>query len=176
MGPWEVLSAWAQQFGQDGWQALLVSRDGRPVTGAKTAVLTPHEAWSDDADLLVVPGGQGTRTLLRDQNVLDWLTRAHDRGALVTSVCTGALVLAAAGLLSGRPATTYHSCFDELLAIEPDCLPDRKARWVDSGEIVTSAGVSAGIDMALHLVDRLAGTARARDVRRAIQYDPEPPV
>ena len=176
MGPWEVLSAWTQQFPQDGWTARLVSTDGRPVTAAKTAVLTPHTAWSDDADLIIVPGGQGTRPLLTVPEVLAWVNRAHDRGALVTSVCTGALVLAAAGLLKGRPATTYHSAFGELLAIEPACLPDRDARWVDSGEIVTSAGVSAGIDMALHLVDRLVSTDRARQVRRAIQYDPEPPV
>ncbi|MFT4110780.1 DJ-1/PfpI family protein [Propionicimonas sp.] len=176
MGPWEVLSAWTQQFPQDGWQAFLVSRDGQAVTAAKTALLTPHRTWSDDADLLVVPGGQGTRPLLGDADVRGWLNRAHDRGALVTSVCTGALLLADAGLLAGRPATTYHSCFDELLAVEPTCLPDREARWLDSGGVVTSAGVSAGIDMALHLVDRLVGTQRAREVRRAIQYDPEPPV
>lgn len=176
MGPWEVLSAWTQQYPEDGWSARLVSRDGRPVTAAKSAVLTPHEAWSDEADLVVVPGGRGTRPLLREPEVLAWLNRAHARGALVTSVCTGALVLAAAGLLRGRAATTYHSAFEELLALEPDCLPDREARWLDSGEVVTAAGVSAGIDMALHLVDRLAGTPRDRQVRRAIQYDPLPPV
>lgn len=176
MGPWEVLSAWTQQFPQDGWHARLVSRDGRPVTAAKTAVLTPHAEWSGDADLVLVPGGQGTRPLVPDADVRGWLLRAHERGALVTSVCTGALLLAAAGLLRDLPATTYHAAFDELLAIEPTCLPDREARWVDAGEVVTSAGVSAGIDMALHLVDRLAGTERARQVRRAIQYDPEPPV
>lgn len=176
MGPWEVLAHWTQQFPEDGWQATLVSMDGRAVTGAKSAVLTPHRVWSDELDVILVPGGRGTRTLLHDPEVLAWVVRARERGALVTSVCTGALVLAAAGLLAGRPATTYHASFDELLKLEPTCLPDPEARWVDSGEIVTAAGVSAGIDMALHLVDRLAGTERARQVRRGIQYDPHPPV
>lgn len=176
MGPWEVFAAWTQQFPQDGWRARLVSRDGGPVTAAKSAVLTPHEEWSDDADLVVVPGGQGIRPLVADTDLRSRLLAAHDRGALVASVCTGALLLAAAGLLHGRPVTTYHAAFDELLAIEPTCVPDTQARWIDNGDVVTSAGVSAGIDMALHLVDRLAGTERARQVRRAIQYDPEPPV
>lgn len=175
-GPWEVLSHWCQTFPDDGWEAVLCAPAGGFVTAAKGVVLIPHEQWRDDLDLIVVPGGAGTRQLLRRREVLDWLRRSRDRGALVTSVCTGSLVLAAAGLLSGRPATTYHACYDELMALAPDCRPDRESRWVDSGDIVTAARVSAGIDMALHLVDRLAGTQRAREVRRGIQYDPEPPV
>jgi transcriptional regulator GlxA family with amidase domain len=94
----------------------------------------------------------------------------------MTSVCTGALVYAAAGLLHRRPATTYWSAFDELAALDPSIELRREDRWVDDGDVITSAGVSAGIDMALHLVARLAGTARARQVRRGIQYDPQPPV
>jgi len=175
-GPWEVLSFWCRQFPQDGWEVALCALSGGFVTAAKGAVVIPHELWRDDLDLVLVPGGAGTRDLLRRPEVLEMLRAAHARGALVTSVCTGSLVLAAAGLLAGRPATTYHAAYDELLALAPDCLPDRESRWVDSGEIVTAAGVSAGIDMALHLVDRLAGTERAREVRRGIQYDPEPPV
>lgn len=175
-GPWEVLSFWCQNFPEDGWEVAFCATSGGVVTAAKGAAVIPHELWREDLDLIVVPGGAGTRPLTRQPEVLDWLRRANARGALVTSVCTGALVLAAAGLLKGRPATTYHSAYDELLALEPDCLPDRESRWIDSGDIVTAAGVSAGIDMALHLVDRLAGTERARAVRRGIQYDPEPPV
>lgn len=176
IGPWEVLSCWTLTFPQDGWQVSLCAADPRPVTAAKGAQFTPHGRCRDDDDLILIPGGQGTRPILREPETLEWVRAAHRRGALVTSVCTGALVLAAAGLLAGRPVTTYHSAYDELLQLAPDCRPDRDSRWVDSGEVVTSAGVSAGIDMALHLVDRLAGTERARQVRRGIQYDPEPPV
>lgn len=176
MGPWEVLSYWTRSFPEDGWEARLVGFGTAPVTGAKSAVLTPHEPWTDEVDLVVMPGGQGTRPLMRRPDVLDRLRRAHARGALVTSVCTGALVLAAAGLLRGRPATTYHACFDELLAADPTIDARPEERWVDDGDIVTAAGVSAGIDMALHLVVRLAGAERAREVKRGIQYDPRPPV
>jgi transcriptional regulator GlxA family with amidase domain len=97
-------------------------------------------------------------------------------GVLMASVCTGALVFAAAGLLDGRPATTYWSQLEYLptLGIGIQVRPD--ARFVDSGEVITAAGVSAGIDMALHLVRRLHSEERAREVRRGIQYDPEPPV
>jgi transcriptional regulator GlxA family with amidase domain len=94
----------------------------------------------------------------------------------MTSVCTGALVYAAAGLLRDRPATTYWSQLDYLGELDSTIDVRRDDRFVDSGEVVTAAGVSAGIDMALHLVKRLHSTERAREVRRYIQYDPEPPV
>ncbi len=94
----------------------------------------------------------------------------------MTSVCTGALVFAAAGLLRDRPATTWWGRLDTLVELDPTIEARPDDRFVDSGEIVTAAGVSAGIDMALHLVARLHSVERAREVRRYIQYDPEPPV
>jgi transcriptional regulator GlxA family with amidase domain len=94
----------------------------------------------------------------------------------MTSVCTGALVYAGAGMLKGRPATTHWANFDELLSIDPSIQADRESRFVDDGEVITAAGVSAGIDMALHLVARLHSKERAQAVRRGIQYDPAPPV
>ena len=111
-----------------------------------------------------------------DAAALDWVRGHHERGALVTSVCTGALILAKAGLLRERPATTWWGRLDRLAELEPTVEVRADDRFVDSGEIVTAAGVSAGIDMALHLVARLHSVERAREVRRYIQYDPEPPV
>jgi transcriptional regulator GlxA family with amidase domain len=127
-------------------------------------------------DVLVYPGGRGTRGHLDDPTQLDWVRRQRQTVPLMTSVCTGSLVYAAAGLLQRRFATTHWGSLGHLSELDPtiDVRPD--ARFVDDGDIVTSAGVSAGIDMALHLVDRLAGTDRAREVRRGIQYDPAPPV
>jgi transcriptional regulator GlxA family with amidase domain len=127
-------------------------------------------------ELLLVPGGRGARTLVADEPTLAWLRDLHEQEVLVTSVCTGALVLAAAGLLRNRPAATWWGAFDELLALDSTIEARRKDRFVDDGDIVTGAGVSAGIDMALHLVARLHSVERARDVRRYIQYDPAPPV
>jgi transcriptional regulator GlxA family with amidase domain len=178
VGPWEVLAFWTRRFPDDGWTVTTLSPGGTSVTAAKGMVLGAHTAVEDapPLDLLLHPGGEGTRTLLRDPAHLDWVRRQRQTVPLMTSVCTGSLVYAAAGLLSGRPATTYWGCFDELLALDETVQPRRDDRWVDDGDLVTSAGVSAGIDMSLHLVARLAGDERARQVRRGIQYDPAPPV
>jgi transcriptional regulator GlxA family with amidase domain len=127
-------------------------------------------------DVLVHPGGFGTRRLMKDPDHLDWIRHTHESVSLMTSVCTGSLVFAAAGLLSNRPATTYWSAMDILHELDPTIERRVDDRYVDDGDIITSAGVSAGIDMALHLVLRLAGEDRAREVKRGIQYDPEPPV
>ena len=108
--------------------------------------------------------------------VIDAIRAAADRGTRVLSVCSGAFLLGAAGLLDGRPATTWWGALDRLAELGSGIEVRPDDRFVDAGEVVTSAGVSAGIDMALHLVKRLHSEERARDVRRYIQYDPQPPV
>ncbi|NUU16108.1 DJ-1/PfpI family protein [Cellulomonas humilata] len=177
VGPYEVLSAWAK-ISELRPEVLTFSLDGSGIRCAKGLRLVP-DAGADDVGplhVLVYPGGFGTRALLRDPAHLEWVRTTRATTALMTSVCTGALVYAAAGMLSGRPATTHWSAFDELAVIDPSVLLDTEARFVDDGDVVTSAGVSAGIDMALHLVARLESVDAARAVRREIQYDPEPPV
>lgn len=178
VGPYEVLAWWTRTYPEDGYAVSCLSADGRPVTAAKGLVLGAHHAVPDapPLEVLLHPGGQGTRPLLRDTAHLDWLRAQRGTVPLLTSVCTGSLVYAAAGLLRDRPATTYWGALDDLRRLDPTVDVREQDRWVDDGDVITSAGVSAGIDMALHLVDRLAGTDRARQVRRGIQYDPLPPV
>ena len=178
VGPWEVLGHWTQVHPEDGWAVSTLSRDGRPVRCAKGLTITPDHTYADAPayDVLLYPGGQGTRTLLKDEDELAWVRKQRATVGLMTSVCTGSLVYAAAGLLAGRPATTHWNALDELAALDPSIVIRDGDRFVDDGDVITSAGVSAGIDMALHLVARLAGVERARQVRRGIQYDPEPPV
>lgn len=177
VGPYEVLTSWARHQRPD-VEVLTFSADGSGVRCAKGLRLVPDTGADEIGSLhvLVYPGGQGTRTLLRDEAHLAWVRGMRAATPLMTSVCTGALVYAAAGLLAGRPATTHWAAFDELAAIDPSVQADREARFVDDGDVVTSAGVSAGIDMALHLVARLDSPEAARGVRRGIQYDPHPPV
>lgn len=177
VGPYEVLSWWAGHSELKP-EVVTFSSDGLGVRCAKGLRLVPDLA-ADDVDplhVLVYPGGRGTRRLLKDPDHLQWVRTMRSRTPLMTSVCTGALVFAAAGLLAGRPATTYWGAFDELAEIDRSVLADTEARFVDDGDVVTSAGVSAGIDMALHLVARLESVEEARAVRRGIQYDPAPPV
>jgi transcriptional regulator GlxA family with amidase domain len=177
-GPWEVLAAWSKMWPDDDVEVFTVAAADAPVVCAKGLRVLADHTWATapEADVLVVPGGVGTRLLTRDDETLARVRSYAARGALVTSVCTGSLILAAAGLLRDRPAATYWSAFDELLALDPTIDARRDDRFVDAGEIVTAAGVSAGIDMALHLVARLHSVERAREVRRYIQYDPAPPV
>lgn len=178
VGPWEVLSWWTQQLPEDGYQVVTLSADGAPVTCAKGMVISPQHSDADapPLDVVVYPGGRGTRPQVTDEQRLGWVRAQAERGALMTSVCTGALVYAAAGLLTGRPATTYWGAFDELVALDATIETRPDERYVDHGKVITSAGVSAGIDMALHLVRRLGSEESARRVRRGIQYDPQPPV
>lgn len=120
-------------------------------------------------DVLVVPGGFGTRPLLNDDDVLEWLRRTAATARRVTSVCTGSLLLAQAGLLSGRRATTHWSALDRLAGLDTTIAVDGGRRVVED-VIVTSAGVSAGIDMAFSVVSALCGREVAEETARYIEY------
>lgn len=176
VGPWEVLTAWRNLHPED-VEVVMVGDTTSPVRCAKGMRVVPETTWGElgDVDVLVYPGGFGTRALLGDETVRARLRALAGQGTLMTSVCTGALVYADAGLLDGKPATTYWSDFDELLPLGRDIEPRPDDRFVDTGDVITAAGVSAGIDMALHLVGRLGSPDQARQVRRYIQYDPQPP-
>jgi transcriptional regulator GlxA family with amidase domain len=178
VGPWEVLSHWTKSFPEDGFEVSMVSKDGKHVLAAKGLTLGAHHSFADAPhyDVFLHPGGPGTRILMRDAEHLDWVQGQRVKTPLMTSVCSGALVYAAAGLLANRPATTYWDAVALLAELDPTISLRTQDRYVDDGDMITSAGVSAGIDMALHLVRRLASPDHAREVRRGIQYDPEPPV
>ena len=159
--------------------SLCLSADGAPVVGAKNLVLGAHHSIDEAPalDVLIHPGGPGHPADC-SATPTTW-TGSGSSGPtvpLMASVCTGSLVYAAAGLLAGRPATTHWASLNLLSELDPTVITDVDARFVDDGDLITSAGVSAGIDMALHLVARLAGVERAREVRREIQYDPHPPI
>ncbi len=177
-GPWEVLAFWAQSFPDDGVEVLTVADSLAPVRCAKGLRVLPDTSWPElgTIDVLVYPGGIGTRRQLADEAILERLRALASAGVLMTSVCTGSLVYAAAGLLDGRPATTHWRALDLLAGLGGAIDVRREERFVDDGEVITAAGISAGIDMALHLVARLHSSERAGEVRRGIQYDPAPPV
>ena len=123
-------------------------------------------------EIVLVPGGIGTRALLDGGPILDWVRAAHASSQWTASVCTGSLVLAAAGILDGLEATTHWSVTDRLL--ELGAVPVER-RVVEQGKVITAAGVSAGIDMALLLAARIAGETAAQAIQLAIEYDPQPP-
>jgi transcriptional regulator GlxA family with amidase domain len=178
VGPWEVLSMWANGWPDDGVEVFTVADTLEPIKCAKGLRVLADHTWAEAGkiDVLVYPGGRGVRPQLGSARVRGRLRDLAHGGTLMTSVCTGSLAFADAGLLDGRAATTHWSAIDDLrrLGREIETRPDE--RFVDNGEVVTAAGVSAGIDMALYLVARLHSPERAREVRRQIQYDPEPPI
>jgi transcriptional regulator GlxA family with amidase domain len=174
-GPYEVLTAWARMVADERAVSVrLVAASTQPVTCSHGLRVIPDVALSDlgSVDLFLHPGGQVGPLLEDDGFQVQLRERAND--TLMTSVCNGALVYAKAGLLTGRPAATHWSAVEPLAELGADVDPE--ARFVDDGNVVTSAGVSAGIDMALHLVRRLHDEEMARRVRRYIQYEPAPPV
>ena len=177
-GPWEVLAAWAQSHPTDDIEVFTVAQHEGVITCAKGLKVLPDHTWDSapPIDVLVYPGGRGTRPQIGDETIAVWLRKTAESAQLMTSVCTGSLVFADAGILDGRPATTHWGSLDRLGALGQGIQVRPDDRFVDDGDVITAAGVSAGIDMALHLIARLVSVERARGVRHYIQYDPEPPV
>jgi transcriptional regulator GlxA family with amidase domain len=169
VGPYEVLSRLPNAE-----LSFVAKEPGPKRTDTGALSLTADRAISDlpDPDIVLVPGGEGNRPLMKDPEVIDWLRAAHETTTWTTSVCTGALVLGAAGILEGKRATTHWVYREKLreFGAEPTI-----ARFVEDGKVVTAAGVSAGIDMALHLAARDVGEDFAMGVQLGIEYDPSPP-
>lgn len=178
IGPWEVLAWWCARFPEDGWAVTTFARTAGTVRCAKGLRVVADHSYDDvpPLEVLLYPGGRGARSAVDDVEQVAWTRAQRGSVPVLASVCTGSLVFAKAGLLTGRPATSHWGSLDRLAELDPTIDVRRDERFVDDGDVVTSAGISAGIDMALHLVARFAGVERARAVRYGIQYDPEPPV
>lgn len=171
-GPFEVFSV-ANRDAEPALFNVSTVADSASIVARGGLAVTPSHTLSEypQADVLVIPGGVGVRAILEDSAILDWISAQATSAQLVTSVCTGALLLGRCGFLDGLKATTHHRCIEELRAIAPQAhvLPDR--RFVDTGRLITSAGISAGIDMSLHIVRRLISHEFANDVAVRMEYD-----
>jgi transcriptional regulator GlxA family with amidase domain len=173
MGPWEVFTA-SSLLRDNADTAVLIAEGMDPVRCSKGMRVLPDHTTAEhpELDVLLVPGGMGTRREVSNPALMGWI--GATRARWITSVCTGALLLHEAGHAKGRRVATHHASEDSLEA-RGDVTVVRDARYVVDGNLVTSQGVSAGIDMALWLVGRLHGRDHSRVVRRYIQYDPAPP-
>jgi putative intracellular protease/amidase len=170
IGPHDVLNS------VPGNESVFVAEGSGPIRNESDTLSLVADASLDEVtkpDIVVVPGGFGNRTLLEHEPLHDWIRTVHENTAWTTSVCTGSLLLAAAGLLDGVPATTHWLARDLLAELGAKPVPDRV---VQHGRIVTAAGVSSGIDMALWLVQKINGDEVAQAVQLGIEYDPEPPL
>lgn len=174
-GPWEVFTASSMLRDQSDTAVLIAEHPG-PVRCAKGMRVLPDHNLDDHPplDLLLIPGGMGTRREVSNPVLIEWIKQVSAEAAWVTSVCTGALLLHEAGPARGRRVATHHT-FEDTLQARGDITVVRDARYVVDGNLVTSQGVAAGIDMALWLTGQIHGRSHARAVRRYIQYEPAPP-
>jgi transcriptional regulator GlxA family with amidase domain len=172
-GPFEVFSVTGRRSNATPFDVVTVAERAGVVRARNALAVTPRHAFADcpSPDVLVVPGGYGTRREMHNERVVEWIKERAAGAEVVLSVCTGALLLARAGLLAGLEVTTHHGALDLLASTAPDAVVRRDQRFVDNGRIITSAGISAGIYAALHVVARLLGDAQARETASYMEYD-----
>jgi transcriptional regulator GlxA family with amidase domain len=177
-GPFEVFAVTGQRTsisegGESPFHVYTVAEKAGPVLARNGLSVNP--AWTlencPQPDILLVPGGFGTRREIKNEKLLQWIKDQAERVELLLSVCTGSLLLARAGLLEGLSATTHYLALNELHALAPNIQICPTERYVDNGKIITSAGVSAGIDMSLYVVARLLGSEQATETAQYMQYD-----
>lgn len=171
-GPFEVFAVADELLGHTVFNVVTAAETPGTIRTRNGLKVLPHFTLEDAPrpDVLVVPGGFGTRALLKRPALLEWLRRKSRDAELTMSVCTGALVLAKAGLLDGLRATTHHDVFPLLREIGPQVTVVEDERFIDNGRILTAAGISAGIDCSLHVVARLLGEDAANATARYMEY------
>jgi transcriptional regulator GlxA family with amidase domain len=172
-GPFEVFGVTGLQSGPAPFRVETVGLSNAPVRARGGLVVQPSLSIENvcRCDVLILPGGFGTRREMHNASLLDWIRRQVEGAEAVLSICTGALLLARAGLLDNLDATTHHVAFDELTEASPSTNVVRGKRMVDNGRIITSAGISAGIDASLYLVAKLLGHAVAAATAEYMEYD-----
>ena len=171
-GPFEVFSVAGRRHGLEPFQVLLVAERRAPVTLRGGFTVVPHHTLAEapPAEILLVPGGIGTRRELHNPAIIEWIRRAAADAELVLSVCTGSLLLGKAGLLDGLQTATHHAAVDVLREVAPKAVIREGERFLDNGRVISSAGVSAGLDMSLHVVERLLGTELAEETASYMEY------
>lgn len=172
-GPFEVFSVAGRRSGLNPFNVYTVAQKAGPVVARNNLSVNPAHTLADcpRPDVLLVPGGYGTRREMHNEALTSWIAEKAGEVELLLSVCTGALLLAKAGLLEGLSATTHHGALDLLKEVAPNTSVLESERVVDNGKVILSAGISAGIDMSLYVVGRLLGVEAAQETARYMEYD-----
>jgi transcriptional regulator GlxA family with amidase domain len=171
-GPFEVFSVTGRSREQKPFEVYTVAERAAPVLARNGLSVNPRYALADcpPPAILIIPGGLGTRREMHNQVLIEWIKERAAQAELVLSVCSGALLLAKAGLLDGLAATTHHLSLDLLREVAPRATVQPEKRFVDNGRVLTSAGISAGIDLSFHVVARLLGAETAREAAQRMEY------
>lgn len=171
-GPYEVFSVTSELSDYSLFRVFSVSEDGETIRTGNGLKVVPDFAFDNhpEIDILIIPGGVGTKKEMDKSAIVEWVRWNHDRAKMTVSVCSGARILARMGLLDGLEITTHHEVFDEVRRIAPSVRLNPTARFIDNGRILTAGGISAGIDASLHIIRKLHGEEIADRTARYMEY------
>ena len=171
-GPYEVFSVTSQLNGSELFKVFTISEDGGAIKSINGLIVIPDYSFDNHpkVDILVIPGGEGTKNEIKKKKVMEWISKTHKSADTMATVCSGARIPAVLGLLDGLEATTHHSVIDDVKKLAPKVTIDHTKRFIDNGTIMTSGGISAGIDLALHIVKKLYGEETAQKTIDYMEY------
>jgi transcriptional regulator GlxA family with amidase domain len=177
-GPFEVFSVTNELHDDALFDLQIVAKNQTPVIAKGGLSINPDQGIEEvsQSDILIIPGGSGTRKVIQDDALVEWVKRIGEATDHTLSICTGSHVLAKAGILAGLKATTHHQTFERLEALAPLAEVLRDVRFVDNGRVLTSAGISAGIDMSLHVIEKLFGRIVRDATASYMEYPPTTPL
>lgn len=172
-GPFEVFSVTSELNNFEPFDVFTVSETLGPISAVNGLSVNPKYDFNNcpEIDILIIAGGNGTRELIKNQNVLDWVYGVYPKSEFTLSICSGARVLGKLGLLDGKPYCTHHQVYENMQQLVPTGEPKQDQRFVNTGKIYTSGGISAGIDLSFHLVERLLGTEIANRTAEYMEYN-----
>lgn len=171
-GPFEVFSVASQLSDYQKLEVLTVAKEKKTIRAKNGLQVMPDREIGElsHVDILVLPGGDGSRAVIEDEYLMGWIEQIAKGAQAVFTVCSGARMLAKLGFLDQKTFTTHHLVFEDVLSLAPTAIPNPKARFVDHGKFMTAAGVSAGIDLSLHVVEKLFGKSLSDDTARYMEY------
>ncbi len=171
-GPFEVFSVTSELNNHELFNVFTVAKELKPIRAVNGLSVNPDAdvATCPKVDILIIAGGSGTRAVMQDTEVLEWIKTTHATSEMTLSICSGARLLGALGLLDGKPYCTHHEVYPHLAEIAPLGIPQPEKRFVQAGNIFTSGGISAGIDLSFHIVEMLYGEDTARATAKYMEY------
>lgn len=171
-GPYEVFSTTSELNDHKVFKVFTVSEDGGAIKSVNGLIVIPDYSFDNHPkiDILIIPGGEGTKNEIKKKKVMEWVNKTQGSAEIMATVCSGARIPAVLGLLDGLEATTHQSVIDDVKKLAPNVTIDHTKRFIDNGKIMTSGGISAGIDLSLHIVKKLCGEDTAQKTMEYMEY------
>ena len=171
-GPYEVFSSTSESNDHKAFKVFTVSEDGGAIKSVNGLIVIPDYSFDNHPkiDILIIPGGEGTKNEIKKKKVMEWVNKTQGSAEIMATVCSGARIPAVLGLLDDLEATTHHSVIEDVKKLAPKVTIDHTKRFIDNGKIMTSGGISAGIDLSLHIVKKLCGEETANKTMEYMEY------